>query len=136
MLEVLTRLPVKHLFRFKCISKSWNSLISSDFKSNRKLNIIFTHCKSFFSALIHDNDNNKNDDDYGNLHFSNLNHPFKLNPAHRDTCVSVIDSCNGILLISDSSNETMFLYNPANNDHRLIPPIQRPYQTRWYYEGF
>ena len=49
MLEILHRLPVKPLIRFRCILKSWNSLITSS---------VFTNSHLARSFLLPSNSNN------------------------------------------------------------------------------
>ena len=118
--EILTRLPVKPLYGFKCVSQHWNSLISSPSFITRHLNIVISD-HSVVSALIPENHNE--------LRFFELNHPLKLRSTRPK--VGLIETCNGILLISDYTKVTLFLYNPANNTYRLLPHISASF---WNHE--
>ncbi|XP_021750758.1 F-box protein CPR30-like [Chenopodium quinoa] len=118
--EILSRLPVKSLLRFKCVCKSWNSLIKSPNFIKLHLNqtlisnsdhhvLRWSECSSLHSAEI---DLNLH---HNHLYFSELNHPLETQKLY------LFGSCNGVVCISDPSKNDVFLYNPLTNSHRKLP---------------
>ncbi|KAK9706828.1 hypothetical protein RND81_07G154400 [Saponaria officinalis] len=120
--EILYRLPLKSLTRFKCVSKPWNSLITSPnfikhhltqtLISNPNPNIAVSHYSVVTATITAGTDSN--------IRFSAVDHPLQHLP-HR-LAVELIDSCNGVLLISDNRKGNMHLFNPSTKTHRFVPP--------------
>ena len=54
VLNILTRLPVKSVLRFRCVCRPWNSSITSSY-------FISTHLNNFAHAHAHDTDNDNGD---------------------------------------------------------------------------
>ncbi|XP_074272374.1 F-box protein CPR1-like [Silene latifolia] len=118
--EILTRLPVKPLTRFKSVSKLWNSLINSPnfiklhlsktlISENQNPNLI---CSSFsiFTATI---------TNAAIFRFTELHHPLLQFPDYH--CVKILGSCNGVVCISSFDGAYICLYNPTTGSHQLLP---------------
>ncbi|PIA31525.1 hypothetical protein AQUCO_04900081v1 [Aquilegia coerulea] len=112
MEEILSRLPVKSLLRFRCVSKSWFMLINSTFfvhkhvnnqknnKNNLRLmlpskNVIILDCERF-------------DDDEIQIKYPLLHKP------------KVWGSCNGLLCVINDEN-TICIWNPATRKCNILP---------------
>jgi len=136
--EILSRLPVQSLFRFRSTSKSLRSIIDSH-------NFINLHLKNFLNRslfLRHNFDIYQiqiDDYDFSNLTKSimiPLNHPFitKINPYKLNRTIAFIGSSNGLLAIYHGKiaftnpyglNEVTF-WNPNTRKHRIIPFLPLP----------
>lgn len=132
LIEILSRLPANSLVRFRCVSKSWKTLITSpDFIKTH-----FHHSKQFPSNLI------LNFEDNGlpklairlpdHIDVSHLNPPPPLvdNPANK---FELIDSINGIVCLSTPPfprkiskvvSSRTFLWNPAIKECFTVPEPQ------------
>ncbi|XP_021753393.1 F-box protein CPR30-like [Chenopodium quinoa] len=125
--EILSRLPVNSLLRFKSVCKFWNSLIKSP-------NFIKTHLNqtlisnfdryllkssadsSFFISKL-DLHNNQ-------FSFSGLDHPLEYEE------VELFGSCNGVICISDYAIIDVFLFNPLTKSYRKLPVKRIPNPER------
>ncbi|KAL7114241.1 hypothetical protein ACP275_04G108400 [Erythranthe tilingii] len=141
IMEILSNLPPKSLFKLKSVSKSWRSLISSPhfikkhlnkqlLSGRQKLKLMLTFDESpprrlyyinscSLASLSHNNNNNYN-------HYSRvamLEHPMVSTPII-DTPwsrkpIEIHGSCNGLILIIVGS--FMFLWNPSTRKSKNIP---------------
>ncbi|XP_021752965.1 F-box protein CPR30-like [Chenopodium quinoa] len=127
--EILSRLPVESLLEFKCVSKSWYTLIKSPnfiklhlnqtLISNSNRNLLLSYSSDHSSDInFHHNHLVYSDIDLNHNHllFSELDHPLK----HRE--INFVGSCNGIVCISDKSKNDIFLFNPVTKSRRKLPP--------------
>ncbi|KAL3620058.1 hypothetical protein CASFOL_034970 [Castilleja foliolosa] len=140
IMEILTRLPVKALLKFKCVSKSWLSLISSPSFTKTHLinglsNKAYTHHRLFcistnptshftefpLTFLLHDQ---------ADLAASDHAVP---NP---DIPMWIVGSCRGIICVSlDEVN--LVLWNPSIRKHRRVPYLHLGPETGCYMkDGF
>jgi len=113
LVEVLTRLPLKPLYRFKCVSKSWQSLISDDYLRNRHHLIVsgvFQHGSeiSYISTF--------------NSSFKSTSLDFSL--SHSNS--TLIDCCNGLLLFYSSLTTSYHVCNLTTRKSVALPnPSQK-----------
>lgn len=132
--EILTRLPVKSLLKFRCVAKSWLSLISSSkfIKSHLKIStenadfsnhgIILTttfnlkHCsvKSLTSEPV--------------TVATVMDYPNKK----RYRPVWVVGSVNGLICIAVDDND-MFLWNPSTRTSKKLPPVAVEMKEGFYH---
>ncbi|KAM7528800.1 hypothetical protein LguiB_032210 [Lonicera macranthoides] len=116
--DIVSRLPVKSLLQFTCISKSWRDLIGSkDFiklhltratETNINCSIIIRECCSLYS-----------------INFNSFNNAIRLNPPlnlHDQTKMGtrLIGSCNGLLCLTNTE-KYIFLWNPSTRTYRRSP---------------
>ncbi|KAK3007350.1 hypothetical protein RJ639_016834 [Escallonia herrerae] len=114
IIDILSRLPVKSLLRFRSVSKPWYALIDGpDFiKMHLKQSIINSTSLllatkgalySYPFALIEQSDS--------------LNSPFEICPPHKIDCV--VSFCNGLLLLT--THVGICLFNPWTRKCRPLP---------------
>ncbi|KAM7463353.1 hypothetical protein LguiA_031474 [Lonicera macranthoides] len=115
-MEILSRLPIKSLMRFKCVSKSWRNLIlSSEFATDH-----FNHSKNKRHFHIYQYSKYKIpsffDDAVTDLHI-----PF---PFNSDGYPSIVGSSNGLVCIRinhKSESSSFVVWNPAAREYRYLP---------------
>ncbi|XP_021757238.1 putative F-box protein At3g24700 [Chenopodium quinoa] len=120
--DILARLPAKTLMRFRCVCKTWCSIIdSSDF--------IFLHHQIY--------DNNKHKyviaRKLGEYSIYSIDTFMKIDVFSKtpDRCV-VVGSCNGLVLMYSLAykNIQMMIYNPCIRKSVVIPPC--PFRSMGY----
>ncbi|XVE81980.1 hypothetical protein DITRI_Ditri15bG0110200 [Diplodiscus trichospermus] len=111
--EILTRLPVKSLLRFKCVCKSWKSLISSP--SFARLHLerssgtkILTSTPSALKLL-----------EYETWFGGEICLDFP--PKSRDRRVGIMGSCHGLVAVALESDNGFFIWNPLTGDYKELP---------------
>ncbi|XP_016452643.1 F-box/kelch-repeat protein At3g23880-like [Nicotiana tabacum] len=131
VMDILTRLPVKSLFRFKCVSESWKTIISQPyfkkkhldhaknqlnsqkllFAGSRRDRTIYFYCYSLSSVqLVKDR--------------RSLDWP--LNSEIPYCRMKVFASCDGLFLIGiwskpDDQPSLLLLWNPTTRESIIIP---------------
>ncbi|KAI3467559.1 hypothetical protein Pfo_024222 [Paulownia fortunei] len=127
--EILSRLPVKSLVRFKSVCKSWNTLISDPQFSKLHLKQSTDQNRMRFMFL----------DDYchSTLAYAAPDGTSKINrPMHADeseSCVDFLASCNGLFCIRNAEDD-LFFWNPSTRESKRIPgsTIEFPmYSCTW-----
>ncbi|KAL4600511.1 hypothetical protein ACB092_11G203800 [Castanea dentata] len=124
VLEILHRLPVKSLIRFRCVSKSWNSLITSTAFINSHLTrslslpsnsskLIVRHCvdKPYLEHYKLIDDNNDSFDQIQNIEF-----PLT---SRRIQHFELIGSANGLFSLYEQ--ECFILWNPSIRKFITLP---------------
>lgn len=112
IMDILSRLPVRSLLQFRCVSKRFRGLISDNhfIKSHlKKAESLSTHHRILIptSPLLSLNYNN-------NIYESmELNFPF-LKPSR---LVKIMGSCNGLVCLIDGYTRDMIIYNPSTRRH-------------------
>ncbi|KAF8414201.1 hypothetical protein HHK36_002201 [Tetracentron sinense] len=117
IMEILSRVPVKSLLRFRCVSKTWCSFVANPSFAKKHLNqatqnnnpsLIFSHCFNLYSIDYEESD----------VAAVKLDLPF----TDFIDRVELSGSCNGLVCISDHSrNEDIYLCNPSNREYMKLP---------------
>jgi F-box interacting protein len=114
IVDIFTRLPVKSLLRFRCVSKPFCALIDShDFiKSHLKRSI---DTKTHLSLILRDSYLYSLDfDSLDNL--VELDHPLKS----EEFGTEVLGSCDGLLCLYNGEEE-IAIWNPSTRKYRKLP---------------
>ncbi|XP_058201545.1 F-box/kelch-repeat protein At3g06240-like [Rhododendron vialii] len=121
--DIVSRLPVKSLHRFKCTSFSWKSQISDPQFAKTHLNrtkiknskyavqkiIIISGCGNLYSV----------DPNHVNPTSTKLEFP-TVEQHDTKKWVQVLSSCDGLLLVS-RSDKSIFLLNPSTRECKKLP---------------
>ncbi|KAF7813729.1 F-box/kelch-repeat protein [Senna tora] len=112
--NILLRLPVKSLMRFKSVSKLWLSLISDPHfaKSHFQRSPLFPH------KLIHIAHSHFVSIDF-NSSFHDDSAPVRLRFPIKSLPVQIWGSCRGFVLLDDFQN--LFVWNPATGSCKTLP---------------
>ncbi|KAL6536574.1 hypothetical protein OROGR_001818 [Orobanche gracilis] len=137
IMEILARLPVKSLLKFRCVCKFWLSLISSS-------QFIKIHLKNSTDNLILSNHMlllticNRNFDlrhcSVKSLMFEphtvayTIDYPMK----NHHSAVWVVGSCNGLVCVAIDEDD-IFLWNPATRLSKKLPPVSVQLRQGFYY---
>ncbi|CAI9770961.1 unnamed protein product [Fraxinus pennsylvanica] len=126
-IEILSRLPVKSLVRFKCVSKSFYSLISQNSQFQRKHldqstrhDLIFNlqhGPEHLFSCSL----SSLSSDDHDQEGVIELAYPIKVKHSGYMT---VSRSCNGLFCIQDIAR-IVCIWNPSTRELRRLPDCPR-----------
>ncbi|PNX83949.1 F-box/kelch-repeat protein [Trifolium pratense] len=127
VIQILVRLPVKSLIRFKCVSKSWLTLISDPNFANSHFQLTAPHTRRILaiSSLSHE---------IQSIDFeSSVNHEYtsltlNLNsPPPFSFPLEIEGSCRGFLFLRHYSK--FYLWNPSTGFHRQIP--ESPFHSKF-----
>ncbi|GLT95756.1 hypothetical protein SLE2022_134200 [Rubroshorea leprosula] len=136
--DILLRLPVETLLRFRCLSTSLCAEIDSpDFAKNHLCRSIQSKTRQ---KLIINNEDFVDPTDFFYANFdSNFEYTILLNNPLKSSyrCTSVCGSCNGLFLLGIFvKDQTMdfALWNPFTKRYRKLPPC--PVQTLPGYKKF
>ncbi|PIN12080.1 hypothetical protein CDL12_15317 [Handroanthus impetiginosus] len=125
--EILLRLPVKALLKFRCVSKSWLSLISSPqfIKTHLKIstkNNIYSHNRLIFSScprsnVFHTFSLNPKIDEYSSVDTLLFDYPLSVD---RDKPIRIVGSCNGLVCVVVGLGDVV-LWNPSTGKMKKLP---------------
>ncbi|KAM0946442.1 putative quinoprotein alcohol dehydrogenase-like superfamily [Dioscorea sansibarensis] len=120
LIEILTKLPFKSLFRLSSVSKQWQSLISDKYLKN-KLPLMLSgvyHLSDSAKASSVDKPRFACFSDNGfedmSLSFFPFNH-----------VSSIIDCCHGLLLCYSSLNDSYYVCNPILKKWFQLPKLEK-----------
>ncbi|MED6206706.1 hypothetical protein PIB30_029441 [Stylosanthes scabra] len=123
VVEILSRLPVKSLVKFRCVCKSWNSLFSDSYFVKKHLQHFTHHNRIILSATTAEFHLNSC---YLNSLISNpsttipedLNYPVKNKYRHD----GIVGSCNGLVCFA-IKGDCVLLWNPSIRVSKKSPPL-------------
>ncbi|OMO59873.1 hypothetical protein COLO4_34020 [Corchorus olitorius] len=146
LIEILQRLPIKHIFMFKCVSKRWLTLISDplfarsyanrinhgtfqDSQDSQPWNLLFRYLfevRILPSSMI--------DDRVALNQFQDFTLPgFSLNflPSEQDCPIKILASSNGLLLCSESFywQKNYYICNPFTRQWISLPKPLKSLQS-------
>uniref|UniRef100_A0A803LPQ4 F-box domain-containing protein n=1 Tax=Chenopodium quinoa TaxID=63459 RepID=A0A803LPQ4_CHEQI len=131
---ILSKLPVESLLRFRCVAKSWRSLIDEQYFINLHLKNSLQN-STHQTLIINDiflyggSHNSTNKDPYlYSVDYPTLNRATVINcPFDCDSFeTEIVGSCNGLLCLADGI--AAFIYNPSTRKYRVLPvsPVEIP----------
>ncbi|KEH41874.1 F-box/kelch-repeat protein At3g23880 [Medicago truncatula] len=126
MVEILCRLPVKSLLRFRSVCKSWNSLISNNPKftykhlhisTTKPKLVIFTHTETRPRKII-------------DVTSIELDFIFTSTPTQIEFSFinQLIASCDGLICFQVNKSRAL-LWNPSTTKSKLLPLLDIPLQA-------
>ncbi|KAI5660652.1 hypothetical protein M9H77_19975 [Catharanthus roseus] len=120
LLNILARLPVESLLRFRCISKSWAAIIDSKEFTKFHLNLsikkqeshkfLFIKRWNIYAAEFYSSKNII-------ANWRQISNPF----SKPHVSFNLVGSCNGLLCIHDVLVDNLFLYNPWTKKTWIVP---------------
>lgn len=137
IIEILSRLPISTLCRFRSVSKPWFSLISNPHFIKTHLNrntieqyrlILLSNSLDFYSVLL-----KSSQFSHHSLAALHLKFPPNQYPNHDRW--SLRGSCNGLLLMLHN-NRSCFLINPSARQSRKIPNSPFSKKSTFFYNFF
>ncbi|KAM7507997.1 hypothetical protein LguiA_018450 [Lonicera macranthoides] len=120
LIEILSRLSVKTLMRFKCVCKSWSALIQNPIFTSTHLNrAIFTNQNNNL-VIIHQ-DQYSREDVCTMFQNEKPDVSVKLRLSPKKQCyILVRGPCNGLFCMYDYFDD-LYLCNPATREIRCLP---------------
>lgn len=122
ILEILSRLPVKSLHRFKCVSKSWCALINDPHfmikhltSSNNHEFLLISHLDPVKWQIVSlvSSETLETKSKHFQISYNSLNENLRF--------AKVLGPCNGVICLSDAKYGTIYLWNPANQQLKNLP---------------
>ncbi|XP_045831787.1 F-box only protein 8-like [Trifolium pratense] len=134
IIQILLRLPVKSLIRFKCVRKSWLTLISNTHFANSHFEITSAHSRRILFISSPDFETRSMD-----LEASITDDSASTSPSLQFLCpqyyfrLRIICSCRGFIFLHRST--MIYLWNPSTRVHKQIPlsPIDSIYGVNYEY---
>ncbi|XP_057436199.1 F-box/kelch-repeat protein At3g23880-like [Lotus japonicus] len=121
---ILVRLPVRSLLRFKCVCKSWRSLISDPEFGKSHFDLAGAPTHRLLLKRINDGSEIQSLDLQASLHDDSAVVNLKF-PPYTAPFFQSLGSCRGFVLLTKRLCPTndLILWNPSTDAHREIPAI-------------
>ncbi|OMO54830.1 hypothetical protein COLO4_16336 [Corchorus olitorius] len=122
--QILVRLPVKSMFRFKCVAKSWPSLLQNPRFVSQHL--IISKAKKNKQLFVYcDNHDDGSEDRVLRLFFEpthvSSQDLLPQKPQHLRIYRSRFTVSDGLVCVYDLFTTRMTLWNPATREFRILP---------------
>ncbi|CAL0309167.1 unnamed protein product [Lupinus luteus] len=131
-INILKRLPVKSLVRFKCVSKDWLNLSNSPYFIS--LHLHHSTLLLLFQRIPLSNNQSQSSSSSSCL----IGQDLKVhNPEFFDFALTdkIIGSCDGLLCVKHTNNHMLSILNPATREIRQVPEILHDIKSFSYF-GF
>jgi hypothetical protein len=133
VLNILSSLPPKSLFRFRCVCKTWRTLVGNpDFFTPNSINrsilpdpncaapLLLVEARSGFSNF-----------NYNNIFYflsgeTLERHSLELSKS--DEAINIVTSCNGLICLHQHNGQKIYLWNPATSEAMEPLPCLPPWQ--------
>ncbi|XP_042988349.1 F-box/kelch-repeat protein At3g06240-like [Carya illinoinensis] len=134
VVEILLRLPVKSLVRFRCVSKRWLSLISDPRLAKSQFKRAADHIQRLLFPTPFGLGSLEVDAPFGDgSALRELFVPFK----QPDLRLNLLGSCDGLVFASHYDHKDFYIWNPSTGEHRKLPdPGISPHPDNEYMYGF
>ncbi|XP_017974588.1 PREDICTED: F-box/kelch-repeat protein At3g23880 [Theobroma cacao] len=117
IIGIMARHPPKSILRFRCLSKSWNALLSSSSFITMHLNHVKESKYNDMQRLI-----------LSSTYFlQSMSYEAEEKPSYRidfpldlKYCIELLGSCNGLLCLG-MPRETLILWNPSIKEFKKLP---------------
>lgn len=141
LIKILTRLPPVSLIKFRCVSKSWNLLISSPFfiSIHTQQAILSKPVSAGTEQIIVRRYSKAQNSEVYTVHIDNEEFPddenIKIEYPFRDSTrfyYRIVGSCNGVLCLSDDlfgQADSTLLWNPVIKRKVTLPLPQATFDT-------
>lgn len=138
LVEILTRLPVKSLMRFRCVCKPWRALISQSYFATKHRSYADTENSSSrlilstnppTSIRLEELENFKD----GLVAATKLDFPVITNP-HAEK-IKLVGSCDGLICVEVNCGHFV-LCNPYTGDSKVLPKPSFDFYSSFYGFGY
>ncbi|XP_061998812.1 F-box/kelch-repeat protein At3g23880-like [Rosa rugosa] len=124
IVDILSRLPVKSLIRFRCVSKRWRSIVSDPQLAKLQFQVASEKKTQSRRLVFYRNDSDIESLDletpWSSSSIRKLTGPFE----HRDRIshIEVLGSCNGLVCVATPRSVTpLYIWNPSTGFSLKLP---------------
>ncbi|XP_059633012.1 F-box/kelch-repeat protein At3g06240-like [Cornus florida] len=129
LVQILLKLPVKSLIRFKCVSKLWLSLISDSRFTRNHLNQSINH-KGILILNSHPGSHHVYTADLGTAHKDIVAEKIDNILDMETVLLEIIGSCNGLVCMKFLLRVSYVIFNLSTRESKQIPYCDlRPYEA-------